>query len=184
MYRSSDIPKFTVVPGSPTRRLLCDPPWSKAQPLHRVRHFRHPLSASKMAEDPEALLQLPPSAAAAGGESLSELSPETATPEPPSSATVSPGTEEPPGDTKKKSNVNIHLCAEAGDVIEFVREAARKEAKAGEGCVPEVLFLLLPVFSPFGCLRDPGGTRIRHPSHFFRGLGGSQPSSSLKLGCE
>ncbi|XP_027256668.1 ubiquitin-like protein ATG12 isoform X2 [Peromyscus eremicus] len=59
-----------------------------------------------MAEDPEAVLQLPSSAAAAGGESLSELSPETATPEPPSSAAVSPGTEEPPGDTKKK----IYLC--------------------------------------------------------------------------
>ncbi|XP_037053034.1 ubiquitin-like protein ATG12 [Peromyscus leucopus] len=55
-----------------------------------------------MAEGPEAVLQLPSSAAAAGGESLSELSPETATPEPPSSAAVSPGTEEPPGDTKKK----------------------------------------------------------------------------------
>lgn len=137
-----------------------------------------------MAEDPEALLQLPPSAAAAGGENLSELSPETATPEPPSSATVSPGTEEPPGDTKKKSNVNIHLSAEAGDVIGFVREAARKDAKAREGRVPEVHFLLLPVFPPFGCLGDPGGTRSCHPSHFLRGLGGSQPSSSLKLGCQ
>lgn len=67
-----------------------------------------------MAEDTEGLLQLPPSAAAAGGENLSELSPETATPEPPSSATVSPGTEEPPGDTKKKSNVNIPFVCGGG----------------------------------------------------------------------
>ncbi|XP_062045274.1 ubiquitin-like protein ATG12 isoform X2 [Lepus europaeus] len=58
-----------------------------------------------MAEEPEAVLPLPP-LAAAGGEGLPEGSPETATPEPPSSAAVSPGTEEPPGDTKKK----IYLC--------------------------------------------------------------------------
>ncbi|XP_003473324.1 ubiquitin-like protein ATG12 isoform X1 [Cavia porcellus] len=57
-----------------------------------------------MAEDPESVLQLPPSAVAAGGEGLGELSPETATPEPPSAA-VSPGTEEPAGDTKKKIDV-------------------------------------------------------------------------------
>lgn len=69
-----------------------------------------------MSEDSEAVLQLPAASAAAGGECLSELSPETATPEPPSSAAVSPGTEEPPGDTKKKSNVNIRLWAEAGVV--------------------------------------------------------------------
>ncbi|XP_032742057.1 ubiquitin-like protein ATG12 isoform X3 [Rattus norvegicus] len=59
-----------------------------------------------MAEDPEAVLQLPAAPAAAAGESLLELSPETAIPEPPSSVAVSPGTEEPPGDTKKK----IYLC--------------------------------------------------------------------------
>ncbi|XP_076995023.1 ubiquitin-like protein ATG12 isoform X3 [Tamandua tetradactyla] len=58
-----------------------------------------------MAEEPEAVLQFPASAAA-GGEGLTEVSPETATPEPPSSAAVSPGTEEPVGDTKKK----IYLC--------------------------------------------------------------------------
>ncbi|XP_021006039.1 ubiquitin-like protein ATG12 isoform X2 [Mus caroli] len=59
-----------------------------------------------MSEDSEAVLQLPAAPVGAGGESLPELSPETATPEPPSSAAVSPGTEEPPGDTKKK----IYLC--------------------------------------------------------------------------
>ncbi|XP_017651629.1 ubiquitin-like protein ATG12 isoform X2 [Nannospalax galili] len=58
-----------------------------------------------MAEEPGAVLQFPPSAAEAG-EGPSEVSPETATPEPPSSAAVSPGSEEPPGDTKKK----IYLC--------------------------------------------------------------------------
>ncbi|XP_023556329.1 ubiquitin-like protein ATG12 isoform X2 [Octodon degus] len=57
-----------------------------------------------MAEEPDSVLQLPSSAVAAGGEGPGELSPETATPEPPSSAAVSPGTEEPAGDTKKKSN--------------------------------------------------------------------------------
>lgn len=96
-----------------------------------------------MAEDPEAVLQLPSSAAGAGGESLAELSPETATPEPPSSAAVSPGTEEPPGDTKKKSNVNIRVWAEAGDLVAFLGVVAPKEAKAKEGRVPEVPFLLL-----------------------------------------
>ncbi|XP_058394855.1 ubiquitin-like protein ATG12 isoform X2 [Diceros bicornis minor] len=54
-----------------------------------------------MAEEPESVLQLPPSTAA-DGEGPTEVSPETATPEPPSSAAVSPGTEEPAGDTKKK----------------------------------------------------------------------------------
>lgn len=56
-----------------------------------------------MAEEPESALQLSPSTAA-DGEGPTEVSPETATPEPPSSAAVSPGTEEPAGDTKKKSN--------------------------------------------------------------------------------
>ncbi|KAM5300563.1 ubiquitin-like protein ATG12 isoform 2-T2 [Ctenodactylus gundi] len=59
-----------------------------------------------MAEEAESSLHLSPSAAAAGGEGLTEASPESATPEPPSSAAVSPGTEEPVGDTKKK----IYLC--------------------------------------------------------------------------
>lgn len=58
-----------------------------------------------MAEDPEAVVQLPAAPAAAAGESLLELSPETAIPEPPSSVAVSPGTEEPPGDTKKKIDI-------------------------------------------------------------------------------
>ncbi|XP_006886732.1 PREDICTED: ubiquitin-like protein ATG12 isoform X1 [Elephantulus edwardii] len=58
-----------------------------------------------MAEESEVVLPLPTSSAA-GGEGLTEVSPETVTPEPPSSAAVSPGTEEPPGDTKKK----IYLC--------------------------------------------------------------------------
>ncbi|XP_023404732.1 ubiquitin-like protein ATG12 isoform X2 [Loxodonta africana] len=57
-----------------------------------------------MAEEPESVLQLPPSTAV-GGEGLTEISPETVTPEPPSAA-VSPGSEEPTGDTKKK----IYLC--------------------------------------------------------------------------
>ncbi|CAO2593976.1 Ubiquitin-like protein ATG12 [Lemmus lemmus] len=133
MYRSPDTPKFTVVPGPPTRRLLCDPPRSKAQPLHRVRHFRHRLSVSKMAEDPEALLQLPPSAAAAGGESLSELSPETATPEPPSSATVSPGTEEPPGDTKKK--IDILLKAVGDTPIMKTKKWAVERTRTIQGLI-------------------------------------------------
>ncbi|XP_026932673.2 ubiquitin-like protein ATG12 isoform X2 [Acinonyx jubatus] len=58
-----------------------------------------------MAEEPESVLQLPPSSTT-DGEGPTEVSPETATPEPPSSAAVSPGTEEPAGDTKKK----IYLC--------------------------------------------------------------------------
>nr|XP_012598797.1 ubiquitin-like protein ATG12 [Microcebus murinus] len=68
-----------------------------------------------MAEEQESVLQLPPSTAA-GGEGLTEVSPETATPEPPSSAAVSPGTEEPAGDTKKKSNFesSFFLGREAG----------------------------------------------------------------------
>ena len=56
-----------------------------------------------MAEEQESALQLPPSTAPEA-EVPTEVSPKTATPEPPSSAAVSPGTEEPVGDTKKKSN--------------------------------------------------------------------------------
>lgn len=90
--------------GSLLSRLSCDIPQRKARPLHALcLHFRLGAAPGKMAEDPESVLQLPPSAVAAGGEGLGELSPETATPEPPSAA-VSPGTEEPAGDTKKKSN--------------------------------------------------------------------------------
>lgn len=56
-----------------------------------------------MAEEAEVVLQLPTSGAA-DSEGPADVSPGTATPEPPSSAAVSPGTEEPAGDTKKKSN--------------------------------------------------------------------------------
>ncbi|PNJ80440.1 ATG12 isoform 2 [Pongo abelii] len=59
-----------------------------------------------MAEEPQTVLQLPPSSAA-GGEGLTDVSPETTTPEPPSSAAVSPGTEEPAGDTKKKNDSGL-----------------------------------------------------------------------------
>jgi hypothetical protein len=69
-----------------------------------------------MAEEPGPVLQLPPATAAAGGEGLTEISPETATPEPPSSAAVSPGTEEPAGDTKKKSNFECSFWAEGREV--------------------------------------------------------------------
>lgn len=127
---SLNIPKFTVNPGPTCFTTLRV---ARLNPFALLHHFRHRL---KMSEDAEAVLQLPAAPAAAGGESLSELSPETATPEPPSSAAVSPGTEEPPGDTKKKSNVNIRLWAEAGVV-------ASKEAKAKEGRILEVHFLLL-----------------------------------------
>ncbi|OBS82824.1 hypothetical protein A6R68_23176 [Neotoma lepida] len=115
-----------------------------------------------MAEDPEAVLQLPPSAAAAGGESLSELSPETATPEPPSSAAVSPGTEEPPGDTKKKSNVNIRLWAEAGGLIAFLRVEAHNEANLGEGRVPETKKLELCMSNAAPTPHPPRSKMHRH----------------------
>lgn len=98
-----------------------------------------------MSEDSEAVLQLPAAAAAAGGESLAELSPETATPEPPSSAAVSPGTEEPPGDTKKKSNVNIRLWAEAGDFSFLGVVALVEKPKLKDGLIPEVHFLLFSI---------------------------------------
>ncbi|XP_006882128.1 PREDICTED: ubiquitin-like protein ATG12-like isoform X1 [Elephantulus edwardii] len=57
-----------------------------------------------MAEESEVVLPLPTSSAV-GGEGLTEISPETVTPEPPSSAAISLGTEEPPGDTKKKTDI-------------------------------------------------------------------------------
>uniref|UniRef100_A0A2I3RF84 Ubiquitin-like protein ATG12 n=1 Tax=Pan troglodytes TaxID=9598 RepID=A0A2I3RF84_PANTR len=57
-----------------------------------------------MVEEPQSMLQLPPSSAT-GEEGLTEVSPETTTLEPPSSAAVSPGTEEPAGDTKKKIDI-------------------------------------------------------------------------------
>lgn len=86
------------------RRLPSDSHQLKARPRRaRSDHFRPHLSRCKMAEEPESALQLPP-ATAAEGDGPTEVSPETATPEPPSSASVSPGTEEPAGDTKKKSN--------------------------------------------------------------------------------
>lgn len=112
---------------------------ARPHPFTLLRHFRRRFSASKMSEDSEASLQLPAAPAAAGGESLSELSPETATLEPPSSAAVSPGTEEPPGDTKKKSNVNIRLWAEAGVVagrileVHFLLLELNKSVRPGRG---------------------------------------------------
>ncbi|KAL6030726.1 hypothetical protein STEG23_028885 [Scotinomys teguina] len=86
-----------------------------------------------MAEDPEAVLQLPSSAAAGGGESLSELSPETATPEPPSSAAVSPGTEEPPGDTKKK--IDILLKAVGDTPIMKTKKWAVERTRTIQGLI-------------------------------------------------
>ena len=75
-----------------------------------------------MAEEPDSVLQLPPSTAA-DGEGPTEVSPETATPEPPSSAAVSPGTEEPAGDTKKKSNVeSSSFLGRGGRLIEIASD--------------------------------------------------------------
>ncbi|XP_031221503.1 ubiquitin-like protein ATG12 isoform X1 [Mastomys coucha] len=97
------------------------------------RHFRRRLSASKMSEDSETVLQLPAAAAAAGGESLAELSPETATPEPPSSAAVSPGTEEPPGDTKKK--IDILLKAVGDTPIMKTKKWAVERTRTIQGLI-------------------------------------------------
>ncbi|XP_023596431.1 ubiquitin-like protein ATG12 [Trichechus manatus latirostris] len=62
-----------------------------------------------MAEEPESVLQLPPSTAV-GSKGLTEVFPETVTPEPPSSAAVSLGTE----DTKEKLDILlktvVYLC--------------------------------------------------------------------------
>lgn len=89
-----------------------------------------------MAEEPEAVLPLPPSGAA-DGEGPTDVSPGTATPEPPSSAAVSPGTEEPAGDTKKKSNLESGFWAEAGGVGRFpLGMAAKEEATLRGGPVP------------------------------------------------
>lgn len=95
-----------------------------------------------MAEEPESALQLPPSSTT-DGEGPTEVSPETATPEPPSSAAVSPGTEEPAGDTKKKSNFESSFFLGSGGRLR-VRPtrslAANKEAKFRGGLVPGVAF--------------------------------------------
>lgn len=88
----------------------------KARPLHALsRRFRPPCPPSKMAEEQESALQLPPSTAPEA-EGPTEVSPETATPEPPSSAAVSPGTEEPVGDTKKKSNFQSAVSGQRREV--------------------------------------------------------------------
>nr|XP_044990410.1 ubiquitin-like protein ATG12 isoform X1 [Jaculus jaculus] len=86
-----------------------------------------------MAEDPDAVLQLPPSCAAAGGEGFSETSPETVTPEPPSSAAVSPGTEEPAGDTKKK--IDILLKAVGDTPIMKTKKWAVERTRTIQGLI-------------------------------------------------
>lgn len=92
-----------------------------------------------MAEESEAVLHLSPSGAA-DSEGPADVSPGTATPEPPSSAAVSPGTEEPAGDTKKKSNFESSFWAEAGGLDGFtLGMAASEEAKFREH-VPDVVF--------------------------------------------
>ncbi|ELW48406.1 Cysteine dioxygenase type 1 [Tupaia chinensis] len=85
-----------------------------------------------MAEEPESVLQLPPSAAA-GGEGLTEVSPETVTPEPPSSAAVSPGTEEPAGDTKKK--IDILLKAVGDTPIMKTKKWAVERTRTIQGLI-------------------------------------------------
>ncbi|XP_003259907.1 ubiquitin-like protein ATG12 isoform X1 [Nomascus leucogenys] len=114
-------------------RLLCDAPWRKARPLHALgRYFRSGVSPSKMAEEPQSVLQLPPSSAA-GGEGLTEVSPETTTPEPPSSAAVSPGTEEPAGDTKKK--IDILLKAVGDTPIMKTKKWAVERTRTIQGLI-------------------------------------------------
>uniref|UniRef100_A0A8C9B098 Ubiquitin-like protein ATG12 n=2 Tax=Phocoena sinus TaxID=42100 RepID=A0A8C9B098_PHOSS len=105
----------------------------KARPLYaRIHHFRPHLPPSKMAEEPESLLQLPPSIAAEG-EGPTEVSPETATPEPPSSAAVSPGTEEPAGDTKKK--IDILLKAVGDTPIMKTKKWAVERTRTIQGLI-------------------------------------------------
>lgn len=79
------------------------------------------------------MLQLPSAPVGAGGESLPELSPETATPEPPSSAAVSPGTEEPPGDTKKK--IDILLKAVGDTPIMKTKKWAVERTRTIQGLI-------------------------------------------------
>ena len=110
------IPTFSCGLGSPRPYSgASQVPLSGTKPAHCTlsHHFRPHLPPSKMAEEPESALQLPPSIAAEG-EGPTEVSPETATPEPPSSAAVSPGTEEPAGDTKKKSNFQSNFTLGRG----------------------------------------------------------------------
>ncbi|XP_058296579.1 ubiquitin-like protein ATG12 isoform X1 [Hylobates moloch] len=85
-----------------------------------------------MAEEPQSVLQLPPSSAA-GGEGLTEVSPETTTPEPPSSAAVSPGTEEPAGDTKKK--IDILLKAVGDTPIMKTKKWAVERTRTIQGLI-------------------------------------------------
>uniref|UniRef100_A0A8C6RA32 Ubiquitin-like protein ATG12 n=1 Tax=Nannospalax galili TaxID=1026970 RepID=A0A8C6RA32_NANGA len=76
-----------------------------------------------MAEEPEAVLQFPPSVAVAG-QGPSEVSPETATPEPPSLAAVSPGSEEPHSDTKKKTDILLKAVEQTRTIqglIDFIK---------------------------------------------------------------
>ncbi|KAL4683365.1 hypothetical protein H8959_021059 [Pygathrix nigripes] len=85
-----------------------------------------------MAEEPQSMLQPPPSSAA-GGEGLTEVSPETTTPEPPSSAAVSPGTEEPAGDTKKK--IDILLKAVGDTPIMKTKKWAVERTRTIQGLI-------------------------------------------------
>uniref|UniRef100_A0A8C5K5N9 Ubiquitin-like protein ATG12 n=1 Tax=Jaculus jaculus TaxID=51337 RepID=A0A8C5K5N9_JACJA len=100
-----------------------------------------------MLEDPDAVLQLPPSSAAAGGEGLSETSRETVTPEPPSSAAVSPGTEEPAGDTKKK--IDILLKAVGDTLIMKTKKWAVERTRTIQALIDFIKkFLKLVSFAP------------------------------------
>ncbi|KAM5260086.1 ubiquitin-like protein ATG12 [Hipposideros larvatus] len=109
------------------RSLLSHAPRRKARP-----HFRSRLPQSKMAEEPESVLPLAPSAAA-DGEAPTESSPGTATPEPPSSAAVSPGTEEPAGDTKKK--IDILLKAVGDTPIMKTKKWAVERTRTIQGLI-------------------------------------------------
>ncbi|XP_062067912.1 ubiquitin-like protein ATG12 [Lepus europaeus] len=86
----------------------------------------------KTAEEPEAVLPLPP-LAAAGGKGLLEGSPETATPEPPSSAALLLGTEEPPGNTKKK--IDILLKAVGDTPIMKTKKWAVERTRSIQGLI-------------------------------------------------
>ncbi|XP_008070494.1 ubiquitin-like protein ATG12 isoform X2 [Carlito syrichta] len=106
-----------------------------------------------MAEEPESVLQLPPSAVA-GGEGPTEVSPETATPDPPSSAAVSPGTEEPAGDTKKK--IDILLKAVGDTPIMKTKKWAVERTRTIQGLIDFIKKFLKLVASEQLCFGSDG----------------------------
>lgn len=156
---SLDSPKFTVNPVPPARHLLHDASCSKAQPLHALTSLPPSTLSKQDGRRPRGCAAAPRGSGCCGGREPFGALPRNSHPRAPvfgCSFARYGGTSRR---HQEKKYVNIRLWAETRDLIAFLRVVACKVAKAKEGRILEVHFLLLELSKS---VRPERGTEHLH----------------------